>query len=337
MTDITITDDEQLNEFEYTAEELAEIKALDNDNSDEETNDGVKSDDLEDADLKETQNSNNDNKENPDDALIDELLQNNDGEQNQDKDENLKIEANNPTQVNENNDTAVDIPDYSKEFEEIEQQKQEAKGNIDDVLNKIDELAEQFDSGIIGQGKYDAQRIRLQQELNQYQDSLKSIEQSELTLNTKAKESQNSLQEQWHKDFNSFASLPENKAIVSNIHIAEYFDETFNRLASSGMFNGISNIQALEQAKALTALKYPEINSFKSVEQDQANNNSGNKQTKKPVHDGANIPVSLSGMQALDTPDQVNPFAYLDKLSGIAHEEAISKLSPAQLDEYLSR
>ncbi|WP_288382322.1 hypothetical protein [uncultured Acinetobacter sp.] len=334
MTDINTIDEEGnelLNEFEYTPEELAEINALEEqdklnqiDASGKPVGQSLEDDELDDEFL-------NDLTQKPEDINADNNLS-----------------ASNPNPIQEKQPEAVatptdpatqqpeavqqDLPefeDHTEELAELTQQKEDAQGQIDDVLEKLEKLGEDFDNGEIGQGKYEAQKIRLQRELNQCEAQLAHVENQHSTLSKTSAEQtlsrQEAINQAWANDAKAFIDKPENELLKNNPNMAHAFDQTLVALGQAGQLEGLSNHKVLETVRAAMAIRYPELN--KAVERPQ-------EKKSKPTHEGFVPPVSLASVPSVDIIDDIDPFAHINKLSGIAYEIALSKLTPQQLREY---
>ena len=310
-----VNDDDTLNEFEYSEEELAELAKLNelNDDSDEltpvpaeEETAIVPGDDSEDLEL--------------DDDFVDDLL--NPGEVKTEPakqpDPELEIEP-------------EPAPDFDEQLEESTQRVQEAQGNIDDTLSKLSELAEQYDDGEISQGKYDIKKLELERELRRHEKVLDKVEQDHEALegeaNTQIGTYQESRRNAWRNELVDFLEDPANAVIANNQHVAEQFDALLQSMGQSGVFEGLNNQQVLQSVRNQLSFRVPELS--KTTYNPQTAKAKPPKPTQK-----ANIPASLSQMNAQEMPAD-DPFAYIRKLSGVAYEQALSKLSEEQQEQLL--
>lgn len=315
-------DENTLNEFEYTDEEKAELARLDaaNEESDELTN----------APNDETKLNDTDPELEVGDDLVNDLLK-------------LEID---PLVPVDNTDTPapetviqpeVEIepepaPDYDAQLEELEQQKQAAQGEVDDTLDKLQQLAEQFDDGEVSQGKYDIEKLKLERELRRNEKTLDKAEQAHESLSEVATEKldeyHNTRANVWRNDLMRFLGDPANEVIANNHHIALDFDETLEKLGKSGVLNGLNNQQILQSVRNQLAFTVPELRTTQYTPAAKAATKPA-KPTQK-----ANIPASLSQMQTQEIPAD-DPFAFIRKLSGVEYEKAISKLSEEQQEKLL--
>ncbi len=315
-----------LNEFEYTEEEKAELARLDaaNEESDELTN--VPND--------ETKLNDIDPELEVGDDLVNDLL---------------KPEID-PLVPVDNTDTPAQVtapetviqpeleiepepaPDYDAQLEELEQQKQAAQGEVDDTLDKLQQLAEQFDDGEVSQGKYDIEKLKLERELRRNEKTLDKAEQAHESLSEVATEKldeyHNTRANVWRNDLMRFLGDPANEVIANNHHIALDFDETLEKLGKSGVLNGLNNQQILQSVRNQLAFTVPELRTTQYTPAAKAATKPA-KPTQK-----ANIPASLSQMQTQEIPAD-DPFAFIRKLSGVEYEKAISKLSEEQQEKLL--
>ena len=318
-----INDENTLNEFEYTEEEKAELAKLDaiNENSDElktELNEEQVS--LEDIE-KEKQQVNQDLEVG--DEFLDELLN---------PEDTAKQEAGEEGRPAEHEPEPEPEPDYQAQLDEAEQRLQEAQGNVDDTLNKLRELADQYDEGEISQGKYDVQKLELERELRRnerlYEKAEGELEQVSSEANSKISEYQDTRRNAWRNELIEFLDDPANEVIGSNPHVAEQFDKLLASMGSSGVFEGLNNKQILQSVRNQLSFHVPEL-------RDKPYTPKASKQNKpaKPRHENSNVPASLSQMNVKEVPAD-DPFAYIRKLSGVEYEQAISKLSEEQQDAF---
>lgn len=321
-----INDENTLNEFEYTDEEKAELAKLDalNENSDElktELNEEQVS--LEDIE-KEKQQVNQDLEVG--DEFLDELLN---------PEDTAKQEAGEkggPAEHEEHEPEPEPEPDYQAQLDEAEQRLQEAQGNVDDTLNKLRELADQYDEGEISQGKYDVQKLELERELRRnerlYEKAEGELQQVSSEANSKISEYQDTRRNAWRNELIEFLNDPANEVIGSNPHVAEQFDRLLASMGGSGVFEGLNNKQILQSVRNQLSFHVPEL-------RDKPYTPKASKQNKpaKPRHENSNVPASLSQMNVKEVPAD-DPFAYIRKLSGVEYEQAISKLSEEQQDAF---
>ena len=310
-----------LNEFEYTEEEKAELARLDaeNEESDELNN---PSDDVIDPELE------------VDDGLIDDLLK-------PEIDPLVPVDENIKPAPAAAPETVIDpelenepepAPDYDEQLQELEQQKQAAQGEVDDTLDKLQQLAEQFDDGEVSQGKYDIEKLKLERELRRSEKSLDKAEQAHDSLSEVATEKldeyHTSRRVTWRNDLVGFLEDPANEVIANNQHIAEQFDTLLQSMGQSGVFEGLNNQEILQSVRNQLSFRVPELGKTAYTPAAKAATKPA-KPTQKP-----NIPASLSQMQTQEIPAD-DPFAFIRKLSGVEYEKAISKLSEEQQEQLL--
>ena len=239
-----------LNEFEYTEEEKAELARLDaaNEESDELNN---PSDDVIDPELE------------VDDGLIDDLLK---------PEIDPLVPVDETTKPAPAADPAIQpeveiepepAPDYDEQLQELEQQKQAAQGEVDDTLDKLQQLTEQFDDGEVSQGKYDIEKLKLERELRRSEKSLDKAEQAHDSLSEvatgKLDEYHTSRRTTWRNDLVGFLEDPANEVIANNQHIAEQFDTLLQSMGQSGVFEGLNNQQILQSVRNQLSFRVPEL------------------------------------------------------------------------------
>lgn len=319
-------DENTLNEFQYTDKEKAELAKLDtlNDDSDELSNntDDIKIEpgtdpenlgDIEDLELG--------------DGLIDDLLK--------PEPEKEPVPTPQPETVPAEPEPEPEpFPNFDEQLEDLEQQKQSAQGEVDDTIDKLEKLAEQFDEGEVSQGKYDLEKLKLERELRRNEKALDKVEQAHESLSqeatTKVNEYQDTRRNVWRSDLLSFLKDPANEVIANNQHVAEQFDALLASMGQSGVFDGLNNQQVLQSVRNQLSFRVPELSKTPYTPQTKA---APAAKPPKPTQK-ADIPASLSQMQTKEMPAD-DPFAYIRKLSGVAYEEAISKLSEEQHDALL--
>lgn len=324
----------ELNEFEYTAEEKAELARLDvlNEDSDELKTDPSPEDGLlapvidnkKQTELEEDpENPNFDDLE-LGDGLIDNLL----------KPEPEKAPEVEPEPAQDVEVEVEPAPNFDEQLEELEQEKQSAQGEVDDTVDKLEKLAEQFDEGEISQGKYDVEKLKLERELRRNEKAFDKAEQAHEELSseatTKVEEYYDTRRTVWRNDLIGFLEDPANELIASNEHVAKQFDTLLTSMGQSGVFEGLNNQQVLQSVRNQLSFHVPELSKTIYAPQTKAKTaTKPAKPTQKP-----NIPASLSQMQPKEMPSD-DPFAFIRKLSGVAYEEAISKLSEEQQEALL--
>lgn len=324
-------DDNRLNEFEYTEQEKAELAKLDELNED--------NDELQDKDEHELELHDDPDLEVGDD-LVDDLLGKEEGKDPEQPSADGQDNADDKGQDSqepppEPDPTPEPEPDYTAQLEEMEQRVQEAQGNIDDTVNKLRDLAEKYDDGEIAQGKYDVEKMNLERLLRRQEQALFKIEQAQEDLQseaqTKIETYQEGARQAWQNDLMTFLNHPSNSLIMNNRHIAEQFDQIMQQMGQAGVFNGLNNMQILNSVRNQLSFHIPQLSEtpYTPEQPKQAK-----QKPPKPTHDNVQVPTSLSQMQAQELP-QDDPYAYIRKLSGVAYEKALSKLSEAEYDKFL--
>lgn len=335
MTTDTALDENTLNEFDYTDEEKAELAKLDalNGDSDELTapepgQEGELIDPADDVTI--------------DDDFIDDLLDPNaDPEPNNKQDLEPAVDPEiDPTpaadpELDPDPEPAIEYPNYEDRLEESKQQLDQALGEVDDTLDKLRELAEKYDDGEISQGKYDIEKLALERSLKRQEKAVDQLESNHIDLSAEAKtkvdEYHSVRQAAWQASIDEFSADPANALLVNNVHLAEQFNELLSSMGKSGVFEGLSNEQILLSVRNQLAFRVPELAA--TPMQPKQTKAPAAKKPAKPVHQGTNIPVSMSQMNSKEMPSD-DPFAYIRKLSGVAYEEAISKLTPEQQETF---
>jgi len=74
----------------------------------------------------------------------------------------------------------------------------------------------------------------------------------------------------------------------------------------------------------------------KDKDDDKAGDDKGDKKTKSRRPDLSDTPKTLSGAPAADSSETAGEFDYLDKLDGIAYEQALARLTDAKREQYFA-
>ena len=188
------------------------------------------------------------------------------------------------------------------------------------VLAKMEELAEQLDSGDIGQGKYDVELRKLDIELQKVTEQRGGVEQQLSVAERKQQTEQEKYIAQFSAVVQGFLAQPENqvfkegtpeyKALDDQVR---YLQTTQPNLPPATMLQKARNaVAAIMDLPATTA-------------QPQT----------KPKRGAVDIPPTLAQIPAAESNAQ-DEFAYLDKLSGDAYTAALAKLTPDQQQRFLN-
>jgi len=188
------------------------------------------------------------------------------------------------------------------------------------VLAKMEELAEQLDSGDIGQGTYDVELRKLDIELQKVTEQRGGVEQQLSVAERKQQTEQEKYIAQFSAVVQGFLAQPENqvfkegtpeyKALDDQVR---YLQTTQPNLPPATMLQKARNaVAAIMDLPATTA-------------QPQT----------KPKRGAVDIPPTLAQIPAAESNAQ-DEFAYLDKLSGDAYTAALAKLTPDQQQRFLN-
>ena len=324
-----LNEENSLNEFEYTDEEKSELAKLDELNGDSDEL-AAQPSDLDDGVNIDPKPAETDPELIVDENLIDDLLKPEPEEktkpvekQEPEPDPDLTVEEVEP------------LPNFDEQLAELDQQKQEAQGKVDDTLDQLAALAEKVDDGEISQGKYDVEKLKLERELRRVEKELDKVEQAHENLSSEAETKINAYQDSrrtvWRNDLIDFLQDSANEVIANNQHVAEQFDALLQSMGQSGVFEGLNNQQILQSVRNQLSFRVPELG--KTQYNPEVKTDPAKAKPPKPTQK-ANIPASLSQMNAQEMPAD-DPFAYIRKLSGVKYEEAISKLSEEQQEKFL--
>ena len=324
-----LNEENSLNEFEYTDEEKAELAKLDELNGDSDEL-AAQPSDLDDGVNIDPKPAETDPELIVDENLIDDLLK-------PEPEEKTKpVEKQEPEPDPDLTVEEVELlPNFDEQLAELDQQKQEAQGKVDDTLDQLAALAEKYDDGEISQGKYDVEKLKLERELRRVEKELDKVEQTHENLSSEAETKINAYQDSrrtvWRNDLIDFLQDSANEVIANNQHVAEQFDALLQSMGQSGVFEGLNNQQILQSVRNQLSFRVPELG--KTQYNPEVKTDPAKAKPPKPTQK-ANIPASLSQMNAQEMPAD-DPFAYIRKLSGVKYEEAISKLSEEQQEKFL--
>ena len=212
--------------------------------------------------------------------------------------------------------------DWQAEVATVAEKRTAIDTEFDAKLAELEALGEQYDNGDILDGAYNTAKTRIEREM-------KRIEVREAELVTKEDaiaERETSQQEQFQTDFaiavTSFMGKPENAAFTEGSPEFAALDQQLGVIAQS-MPPGTPFDVLLDKARAA-------VSSYMTLPE-------AGKKGKSFKQDPETMP-SISNMPAVvANTNEGNKFAHLDKLDGPALERAISDMSEAQQNEYLTQ
>lgn len=149
-----------------------------------------------------------------------------------------------------------------------------------------------------------------------------------------AKEANSNLvDERWKWEQDRF--LDENQKYRDNSMLNSAFVSAVNTIVSSEAGEGLGDREVLQQAMDEIEGKLKDLGVGVQEEKPKDEKKEAIKAAKKSDGDRTNIPKDLNGVPAAsDNDDKTSEFAQLDKLSGEKFQEAIDKMTPAQLAKY---
>ena len=223
-------------------------------------------------------------------------------------------------------------PDHFDALAQAQQKIAEAQTAKEAVLAKYDDLAAKFDSGEIGQGAYDAGMRRLDAEYQQVISNISQID-SELSAHQQAVEqSQEQHQQAFGQAAAAFMARPENAVFAQGSPEFNELQEQINRIYANRP--DLPMDELLNRARAATAASFDNIPAITQV----ADNKPVTKpEPVKPHRKQPEIPPNIGSVPAVaQNESPAGEFAHLEKLSGIAYEEALAALPEAKRERYLS-
>lgn len=190
----------------------------------------------------------------------------------------------------------------------------------DEVLAKMEELAEQLDCGDIGQGKYDVELRKLDIELQKVTEQRGGVEQQLSTAERKQQTEQEKYVAQFSAVVQNFMGQPENQVFKEGTPEYKALDDQVRYLQTTQP--NLDPATMLQKARnAVAAI----MDLPATTAQPQT----------KPKRGTVDIPPTLAQIPAAESNAQ-DEFAYLDKLSGDAYTAALAKLTPDQQQRFLN-
>lgn len=326
----SMSTEDTLNEFELSPEEKAELDQLNalNEGSDElqDINNPDESVEVDEDTLKNLTNAENLTDPNNPDVT--------DGEEPGGKTDNEAAQKPEETpEAQTVEEEPLQAPDYEDQLQAQKDKIEQAEQAVQAVSNQLKQLSDDYDDGEVSQGKYDYERLELQRKLAKLDTALERENSAYTALEAEATQKVGEYQEAhltaWRKDLLDFVQDPSNEVLKTNPNVAQQFDEILNNMGQSGMLAGLNNQQVLIAVRSQLAIRVPELNQTPYTAKSKA---PVKEKPAKPKQN-PNIPASLSHMQSQELPAD-DPFAHVRKLSGVKYEEAISKMSAEQRDQF---
>lgn len=221
--------------------------------------------------------------------------------------------------------TKNDDKEALKAAEEAEQarkaEEESRKTRLAELESKIEALSDQFDEGDITSKEY-------REELNKLQMEIRDIEKKALLDQAKAEAAAERAKADWEKAQTDFFRQPENKRFSEDENLLLALNNQVVKLAKGEMADA-TGPEILARARANVA------KSFGFADTTPPKDDKGGKPNRPPR---PKMPPDIGGLPAAAAErPQDGKFAYLDKLSGEALEEAVAKLSKAEQEEWASR
>lgn len=216
--------------------------------------------------------------------------------------------------------------DYQNWQEKLEQAT-EAKNTL---LDDIEALGKQLDDGDIGEGEYQAKKARLEDRLN---DHKREIGQAEQGLEKANKDYQSFADQQlqvarnqWNVELRQFAEAhPAYNPNHTDQRYAIRFDEVLADLREKQVLNGLSFKQVIATVQHWVEMELGKPEQVVPVTEKK----------KIPKREKVDIPTTLNQVQTLEpNPTSGDEFAAINRLSGIAYDNALAKLQVTNPEAY---
>lgn len=208
----------------------------------------------------------------------------------------------------------------AEEAEQARKAEEESrKTRLAELESEIDKLSNQFDEGDITSKEY-------REQLNKLQTELREIEKKTLLYQAKSEAAAERAKADWEKAQADFFGKPENKRFSEDENLLLALNNQVMKLAKGEMANA-TGPEILEKARANVARSF----GIAAPAKEDKGGRPARPARPQTLPDIGGLPAA-----AAERP-QDGKFAYLDKLSGEALEDAVDKLSKAEQEEWESR
>ena len=223
----------------------------------------------------------------------------------------------------------------------------EASDDLTAKMTKLEELAEALDDGLIGDGKYNLEKVKLEAEIAKLTAAVdkaaaikaeNEVKAADLSKQVEAAEQQQEqviakLQKEWVDDTANFLALPENAIFAKDPEAEKTIAEMVGVIHKRAVAKGItlSNNEVLAQARAAAKVLYPAI-------PDSSNKPIVKKEgvQVKPKHK-PEPPITLGGVEkAVDNDTSgKDPLERIDRAPRDTRNKAYRNMSKQERDAYL--
>lgn len=208
----------------------------------------------------------------------------------------------------------------------------EARANA--LVEAGKKLTEAYENGDLDLKEFQVQ----QRQLNEQEWQLRA---AALKADMAREQHQQAIAQRWAWEQEAYFRKPENRAFRDDPVISHAFEGALKLLAADEANTKRDMAWFLEEAGRLSREKVRELAAglgMSAISEPAKPITSGTPPRSARAKSAAPPPPTLGGIPTAATPDpSADEFAYLDKLSGLAAERALAKLSPDQLDRYLSQ
>ena len=194
-------------------------------------------------------------------------------------------------------------------------------------------LVESYENGDIDLATFQQQ----QRQLNEHEWQLRA---AALKADMAREQHQQAIAQRWAWEQEAYFRKPENRAFRDDPVISHAFEGALKLLAADEGNTKRDMAWFLEEAGRLSREKVRELAAGLGMQAGEPAKPAGGAPppAKRGRPNAPPPPPTLGGIPTAMTPDPAaDEFAYLDKLNGLEAERALAKLSPDQLDRYLSQ
>lgn len=228
--------------------------------------------------------------------------------------------------------TTGDDVNHAEQLIEVSGRLAEHNTASDELIKQIEELATKVDEGDLTQGQYDIEKAKIDSALRRLDAKIAADETLQNLLTQRIEKGAGDAHAKYEAEFQvqatAFLGKPENAIFNEDQNAHTALQNVINQMAQSGMSEGLTPAQVLEQARAHVALRIAlpvptasEKKQFKPT-------------TERKTPD---VPPNLSQMPAvIANASDGGEFAHLDKLTGVAYDAAYARLTTAQQERYMN-
>lgn len=226
-------------------------------------------------------------------------------------------------------DKPADTVDYNAKLASFAERQADIDARFEANLQAIRDLGDKYNDGDVSEGEYQAELARLQREGRKldYEEQTLINQQSQVQTQSDVTEAQ--IQAEFQRQADEFLARDENAVFMAGSPELTALDQQLQILATTLPPTTPFNV-LFDKARAVVAtyMDLPALPTDKAGETDATV-----KVTVKPKQ--PDIPPNLGMMPSAVSNSSMGKFVHLDKLEGVEFDQAFSRLSEAEQNEYL--